>query len=118
MVFPFQFSEVDRTKYFGIILDKILYFSHRIGYTCSKLYKNVGNLHRLSLRSPAYILKRVYHAIIVPYLYYCNVIWGGTANIHVDKLFRLQKTAIRVISNTDFLEHTQPLFIEENIMNI
>ena len=56
----------------------------------------------MSLSSPAYILKQVYHAIVAPYLNYCNLIWGGAANIHVDKLFRLQKRAIRVISNAVF----------------
>ena len=73
----------------------------------------------MSLSSPAYNLKQVYHATIAPYLYICNVIWGGAAYIHVDKLFRLQKKkTIRVFSNADFLEHTQSLFIKQKIMNI
>ena len=113
------FSEVDRTKYLGFFFfDKKLSFSHHIGYTCNKLSKNIGILYRMSLSSPAYILKQVYHAIVAPYLNYCNLIWGGAASIHIDKLFKLQKRAIRVISNAGFLDHTQPLFIKENITNI
>ena len=38
--------------------------------------------------------------------------------MHVDKLFRLQKRAIREITNAGFLDHTQPLLIRENIFNI
>ena len=113
-----SFSEVDRTKYLGIILDKNLSFSHHISSICNKLSENAEIFYRMPLSSAAYILKQVYHAKIAPYLYYWKIIWEETANIHVDKVFRLQKRSIGVVSNAGFLEHTQPLFIKENIMNI
>ena len=65
-----------------------------------------------------HILKQDYHTRVAPYLYYCNVTWEGAVKILVDKLFRLQKGANRVVSNAEFLEQTQPIFIKENVTNI
>ena len=53
-----------------------------------------------------------------PYLIYCNLFWGGSAKCYVDKLYILQKRAIRIISNASYLEHTKPLFINENLMDV
>ena len=97
-------------------MDKNLSFSHHIGYRCTNLSKSTGILYRMSLISQAYILKQVYHAITAPNLNYSNLLCGRAANIHVDKLSMVQKRAIRVISNAGFLDHTQPLFIKENII--
>ena len=114
MVFPFlRWTELNILGPFWI---KFYLFDHHIDYACDKLSTNKGILYRMSMSSAAYILKQVYHASVAPYLNYCNSIWGGAANIHVDKLSRLQKRAIRVTSKEGFLDHTQLLFIKENII--
>ena len=43
---------------------------------------------------------------------YCNVSWGNTYSSHLQKLFTLQKRAIRLISNSHYRSPSAPLFIE------
>lgn len=49
-------------------------------------------------------------SLIYSYLNYCNIIWGGAYDIVLKPLYILQKKAIRLISNSHYLEHTAPLF--------
>ena len=56
--------------------------------------------------------------MIYPYLTYCIQIWGATYNKYIDKLFLLQKRIIRIICGVPRLTHTEPLFIENNIMKV
>ena len=33
----------------------------------------------------------IYYTLIYPYLIYCNLVWGGAASVHLNKLLLLQK---------------------------
>jgi hypothetical protein len=45
-------------------------------------------------------LIQLYYSFIFPYLIYCNVIWGNAAATTIWPIFRLQKIALRLITNT------------------
>ena len=55
-------------------------------------------------------LKMLYYSFVYPYLYYGIVFWGGTARIRFNKVYKLQKRAVRVITGSGYLDHTAPLF--------
>ena len=38
--------------------------------------------------------------------------------VYLDKLLKLQKWAIRTISNSHYKSHTQPLFVKHNILKV
>ena len=44
--------------------------------------------------------------------------WDNTCKIYLDKIFKLQKWAIRTISNSHYRSHTRPLFSKFNIFNV
>ena len=46
------------------------------------------------------------------------LIWGNTCKTYLDKIFKLQKWAIRTISNSHYRSHTGPLFSKLNILNV
>lgn len=56
----------------------------------------------------------LYYTLIYPYLSYCHLIWGKA--VHLDKLVKLQKKAIRIITRSPFNCHTAPLFRDLNIL--
>ena len=60
----------------------------------------------------------LFYSFIQPYFNYCILIWGNAADIHLNKLILLQKRAIRLISNAQFLDHTAPLFAQQNILKL
>ena len=49
---------------------------------------------------------------------YCNVIWGGAAQIHYNKILLLQKRAVRILSGAEYLAHTDPLFTRLKLLRI
>ena len=63
-------------------------------------------------------MKTLYRALIEPYLTYCIVNWGGTYSSYLHKLHVSQKKIIRIISNSGFNSHTEPLFKKLCLMNI
>ena len=64
------------------------------------------------------ILKRLYYAFIYPNLTFCNLVWGNAASTHLNKLFLLQKKAVRIITNSAFLDHTDPHFTRTGILRM
>ena len=46
------------------------------------------------------------------------MIWGGTYKIHLEPLFILQKRAVRILSNSDYLAHTSPLFFNSKTLKL
>lgn len=68
-------------------------------------------LNRESLRS-------LYYSFIYPYLSYCIIVWGATTQKNLLTLHRLQKKAVRIISNTHIYAHTADIFIDLEILNV
>ena len=60
----------------------------------------------------------LYNSLILPHFNYCNVIWGHTFKSYLDKVFLLQKRAIRIITKSDFRSSTNPLFTKLKVLPI
>ena len=60
----------------------------------------------------------IYYIYAIAYPYFMLLLSGGNAAlIHQDRLFKLQKRAIRIINNhSSFLAHTNPIFYVLNIL--
>ena len=56
------------------------------------------------------ILRTIYMSLIHSHLNYCNLVWGAAEDSNLEPLFKLQKMAVRIISNSHYLEHTPPIF--------
>ena len=56
--------------------------------------------------------------MILPFISYCIHAWGKAANIHLDKIHKLQKKIVRIISGVPPRSHTLPLFKKLRIMTI
>ena len=107
-------KNVDRLsegKYLGVVINDTLSFSTHISNISSKISKTIGIMYRIRSFVPESALLKLYYSLIYPYLSYCNVIWGDTHDIHLNKLLLLQKKAVRIITNSEFLASTTPLFL-------
>ena len=51
---------------------------------------------------PENILHSLYCTLILPYINYGVLIWGNTCKTYLDKIFKVQKWAIRTISNSHY----------------
>ena len=63
---------------------------------------------------PTYILKTLYNTLFIPHLTYGILARGFDLN----RLYKIQKKAIRIITNSNFNAHTSPLFKQQNLLNL
>ena len=111
------FERVDSLKFLGITVDHKLKWHVHINSMCNTISKNIGILYKVQFYS-FNILKMLYYTLITPYLNYCIVAWANCRNKDMERLFKLQKKAIRIITHSDYYAHCNPLFYEHGILNV
>ena len=55
-------------------------------------------------------LRTLYNSMILPYLYYCNLAWGGTYKTNLQRIVILQKRVLRIVNNSTYDANTGPIF--------
>ena len=89
-----------------------------VSLVCNKVSKHVGILRRIKNKIPVSLLRSLYFTLVNPYFEYCNIIWAICSSVVLEKLFRIQKKAIRLIANSDWNAHTAPLFRDFNVLTV
>ena len=108
----YPISLVEEFNFLGIMFDKHLLWNKQIFNLSQKLSRAIGILNRLKHFIPKYCLKLIYNALFNSHLNYGILLWGHKAK----NIEYLQKKAIRAVSSSHFLAHTDPLFKKENIL--
>ncbi len=67
---------------------------------------------------PFYVLPILYDAHVLSYLMYYTPIWANTYPTHLLSLFILQKKSIRIIKNSNYFAHTQPVIKQTKILKL
>ena len=114
-------TEIERksiTKFLGVQIDDKLNWKAHITHICSKVSKSIAILRKVRSIFPSNILKMIYMSLIYSYINYCILIWGSADKTIVEPLFKLQKKAIRIISRSNYLEHTAPLFKSLKLLTV
>ena len=108
---------VKEFNFLGVIIDEKLSWNSHISQLNSKLSKNIGILNKVRFLTQD-TLKVLYHSFITSYLSYCNVIWGFTCKTNLNRIHILQKKAIRIVTHSNYMSSTKPLFKKTNILPI
>ena len=111
-------NRVSSTKFLGVIIDENLTWKNHIDAISKTISRNIGVLTKLKHFVPENILYSLYCTLILPYINYGVLIWGNTCKIYLDKIFELQKWAIRTISNSHYRSHKGPLFSKYNVLKL
>ena len=98
---------IEETKCLGIIVDCEINWKKHIYYTSKKIAKAIGILSKTKQFLNKKTLLQMYYSFIYPYLIYGNIIWGNATAITLWPIFKLQKIAIRIITNTRKRDSTQ-----------
>ena len=87
-------EEIDRVKeckFLGVMLDEKLTWTSHILYIKSKVAKTIGVIRKArQVLGRAYLLS-LYNTLILPYLMYCNIIWGSANQSTLLPLIKIQK---------------------------
>ena len=84
----------------------------------NKVSKSLGIIFRLSSFVPPNVLRILYCSLILPYMSYCNIVWGNTYPSNLNKLQIIQKKAIRIISGAPPWSHSSCLFSNLNLLKL
>ena len=103
-------NQVTETAFLGVILDKNLTWKPHISHIANKISKSIGIIYRSKFYLPKKSLITLYYSLIYPYLFYCNMVWASTYETNLHRIVILQKRAIRIISKSNFDDHTSPIF--------
>ena len=96
-------------KFHGLIISSNLKWNKHINHISIKVSKVIGIMIRLKYIVHCDVLQTLYNSLIVPHFHYCLLAWGSTIkNRH--KLYLWQKKAVRIINNSHYIVHTDPIF--------
>ena len=111
-------EQVDNTKFLGVYIDQHLDWKTHVNFIAAKISKSVGLLCKAKYYLPSKSLLTLYYALIYPYLTYCNLIWASTYVTNLQRIYLLQKRAVRTISKADYKASSKPLFANLKILDV
>ena len=106
------------TKFLGVQIDPKFHWDAHINYITKKLSKCIGILCKARRILNTDTLKSLYYTFAYPYLIYCNIVWGDTYQIHLNKLLKIQKKIIRIIYSGKNFSDSQSVFVKLKVLNI
>ena len=110
-------TQVKCTKFLGVFIDESLSSKEHINIVVNKLSKLTGIIRKARHFVAQSLLRSIYYALIYPYLFYGNVVWGNTYKTYLDEIFKLQKTLVRIMLFKEYNHESKPLFQQLNIFN-
>jgi len=102
-------------SFLGVTVDKNLSWKSHINKISNKISKIIGVLNRLKHFLPRKILLTLYNSLCLPHLNYGILAWGAG---NLGNLEKIQKRALRIINNTSYNAHTEPLFKKNQILKL
>ena len=91
-------------------IDDLLSFTTHIDKLCSAIPSKISLLRNLSTYVSNETLKKFYQGYIQPLTDYGSITREGTSLVNIERVFKLQKRAARIISNADFSTHSKDMF--------
>ena len=106
-------EKVDEFNFLGLNLDSNLNWKQHTEEISNKCAKMIGILNRLKyiLLLEIFIL---YNSLILSHINYCIMAWGYKGN----RLIKILKKAVRIITLSGYNSHTEPLFKQLNLLKI
>ena len=109
-----ELEQVDNFDFLGLTINKHLSWKPHIDKIANKISKFNGILNKLKHFLPKNILRTLYFSLIQSQLNYGILIWGFESN----RLEKLQKKSMRIISCSKYNAHTEPLFKSNRILKM
>jgi hypothetical protein len=99
-------ERVTNFNFLGVILNENLNWDSHVDSVCLRISRFIGVLNKLKHYIPIYILMTLYNSLILSRCTYGILAWG----CNTTRIYKLQKKAIRIITNSKYNAHTEPLF--------
>ena len=109
-----KLERVTNFNFLGLLINDNLSWKPHTDYIANKISKYVGVLNRLKKFLPSHILKTLYFSLVQSNLNYSLLAWGYNCG----RLKNIQKKAIRIISQSKYNAHTEPIMKSLGILKL
>jgi hypothetical protein len=109
-------EHVDKVKYLGILIDEKINFEEHINFVKNKISSIIGLLFKLRRILPLNAKKMIYFSLIHSNMAYACEVWGHCANTRIERVFVLQKKAVKAMCGLSYRSHSHPIFCEHSIL--
>ena len=97
---------VSNFDFLGLTLNEHLNWKSHIDKISNKISRSIGIINRLKHSLPLKPKLLIYNSLILPYLNFGILSWGYKC----ERIIKLQKKAVRIISLSKYNAHTEPIF--------
>ena len=104
-----QLKELPNLIFWGLIPQSNMSGSIHTNHISLKVSKAIGMIYRLKHVCLLLVFQTLYNTLILPYFNYSILAWGATIS-NDNRLHLLQKKALRLISNSNYVAHTEPIY--------
>ena len=109
-------QDIQEVKFLGVYLDPTLTFQNHIEHLAKRLSKTLYLLRRLKELIPFTLLLQTFHGLFQSVACYAILAWGHSC--HMDRIFKQQRRALRIICGMAFREDVKEKFTELKILTI
>ena len=107
-------ERVQSFNFLGITISESMSWANHLLFIKKKISKVIGILYRLKNTFPSEVLKTLYKSLVLSYINYGLLLCG----VEVKNLEVIQKRAIRLITGSNYIAHTEPLFIQLGLLKV
>ena len=105
-------------KYLGVQIDVNLKWKEQINNICRKVCTSLAVMRRVKPFVPRSSLITIYNTMVLPHFDYAITIWSSCSVINLNKLQKLQNTAMRIILSVPYRTHINDMLRTLGFMNI
>lgn len=113
-----QLDQEDNVKFLGVLLDRRLTWDPYIEKICNKASSGVFVLRQLTRLNDKKLLFTAYHGLILSHIRYAILVWGNSSKQNLDRVFKVQKRAIRYMEKASRLDSCRPLFKRLGLLTV
>ena len=101
---------MSQQKLLCLHIDDKLSFTNHIDKLCSAISSKISLLWKLSTYVSIEVQKKFYQGYIQALIDYGSTTWGRLSLVNIERVFKLQKGAARIILNADFSTPSKDMF--------
>ena len=94
----------------GLIIDDQLKWNEWNNEQCKTTSKGIALLRNAKHFVSQEVLVTMYNSLVLPYFNYCSTVWHDNNTSHINSLFKLQKRAARITTNSDYSIRSTQIF--------
>ena len=99
-------ERVTEFNFWGLTINEFMNWSSHSSNIANKISRTLGIMNRLKRYLPLSAMKLMYDSFVLSHLQFGITCWG----FEWERIFRLHKHALRIMTNSKYNAHTDPLF--------